>query len=140
MPPSFPVHKTGSMDFRRSVSILLVPIIATVVVVSAKSWSKPSSAIATSASVRKTPLARPLVLQADRLQSELITIRPTGFDPTEIRRAQGRFLLAVDNKSGLDEVTLQLTHEGGSRVREVHLPPGQLKWREKLNLPPGIIY
>ena len=74
---------------------------------------------------------------APQIQTALITIRPTGFDPSEIGVAEGHFRIAVDNKSGLDEVTLRLTREGGDRVREVRLPPGQLKWRETLMLPPG---
>jgi hypothetical protein len=77
------------------------------------------------------------VTQSPQIRTELITILPTGFDPTEIRVADGQFRIAVDNKSGLDDVTLRLTHEGGARVREMRLPPGQLKWREKLNLPDG---
>ncbi len=76
--------------------------------------------------------------QNPQIRTELITIRPTGFDPTEIRLTDGQFRIAVDNKSGLDEVTLRLTREGGARVREMRLPLGQLKWREKLNLPDGI--
>jgi hypothetical protein len=88
----------------------------------------------------KAPLPeRNLVLAADaqQLPMQLITIRPTGFDPAEISLRAEPFRLAIDNKSGLDEVTLRLSREGGSLVREKRLPPGQLKWREKINLPPG---
>src|SRR6267378_2420059 len=66
-----------------------------------------------------------------RMRAEIITIRPTGFDPTTITRSPGLFLLAVDNKTGLDAVTLRLTREGGNPVRETHLSPHQYKWREK---------
>jgi hypothetical protein len=76
-------------------------------------------------------------IQRERVQVELVTIRPTGFDPAEIRRAPGPFLLAVDNRSGRDTVMLRLTRERGSSVREVRLARGQLKWREKIDLPPG---
>src|SRR5258707_9850968 len=38
-----------------------------------------------------------------QIEVELITVRPTGFEPKEITRPPGRFLLGVDNKSGLDE-------------------------------------
>jgi len=71
------------------------------------------------------------------VQALLITIRPSGFDPVEVRRTEGPFLLAVDNRSGLDEVTLYLTGEGGARVREMHLSPERSRWREKIELPPG---
>jgi hypothetical protein len=81
-----------------------------------------------------------LVASADgqQLQMPLITIRPTGFDPSEISLRAEPFRLAIDNKSGLDEVTLRLTREGGNQIREKRLPRGQLKWREKINLPPGV--
>jgi hypothetical protein len=36
-------------------------------------------------------------------QAELITTTPAGFEPTEITRPHGRFLLAIDNRSGLEE-------------------------------------
>jgi len=37
------------------------------------------------------------------VQAELITVTPTGFEPSELTRPKGRFLLAIDNQSGLDE-------------------------------------
>jgi hypothetical protein len=77
------------------------------------------------------------VTQSSRIRTELITILPTGFDPAEIRLTDGQFRIAVDNKSGLDEVTLRLVREGGARVREMRLATGQLKLREKLDLPDG---
>lgn len=89
----------------------------------------------------KAPLPEPnvaLAAQGQQLQMQLITIRPTGFDPSEISLRAEPFRLAIDNKSGLDEVTLRLSREGGSQVREKRLPRGQLKWREKINLPPGV--
>ena len=75
--------------------------------------------------------------QKEGSQRALLTIRPTGFDPREINRAPGAFLLAVDNRSGNDAVTLHLSREGGVRLRDVPLTRGHLKWREKINLPPG---
>lgn len=42
----------------------------------------------------------------NHLQAEIVTITPTGFEPSEITRPQGRFILAVDNRSGLNEVHL----------------------------------
>ena len=71
------------------------------------------------------------------LTMQLITIRPTGFDPAAITRGPGRFLLAVDNKTGLTVVTLRITTDGGGPVREIRLAPAQHKWREKMILLPG---
>jgi len=137
MPPSFRQNNPRAIDLRRSLLVLLVLVLAVGFVLAAKSRNKSSSAITTAASLPPTPLPLAPIVQRDRLQSELITIRPTGFDPAEISRVQGRFLLAVDNKSGLDTVTVRLTREDGSPVREMRLPRGQLKARERISLPPG---
>jgi len=42
------------------------------------------------------------------VQAELVTILPTGFEPGQITRPRGRFLLLVQNRSGLQEVQLRL--------------------------------
>ena len=73
----------------------------------------------------------------DRLTVELITLRPFGFEPAEISRPQGRFLLAINNRTGLQEIDLQLNHETGNRLRQMRKPKGRHDWRELLDLPPG---
>lgn len=78
------------------------------------------------------PAANPSLLQVER-----ITIRPTGFDPGEITRPEGRFVLAVDNRSGLRELTLRLSDGGGRRLREVRVPREQPSWRVTLDAPAG---
>ena len=75
--------------------------------------------------------------QKERVQRELVTIRPTGFDPTEIRRVSGPFLLAIDNRSGSNTVTLRLSRERGDKLQDVPLTRGHLKWRERINLTTG---
>ncbi|HEX6731550.1 MAG TPA: hypothetical protein VF074_16105 [Pyrinomonadaceae bacterium] len=71
------------------------------------------------------------------LQAELITITPTGFEPAEITRPQGRFLLAIDNRSGLDEIEFYLERETGGRVDVPLSRRGKLAWREAIDLPRG---
>ena len=71
------------------------------------------------------------------LQAELVTITPTGFEPAEITRPPGRFLFAIDNRSGLDEVDLYLERETGGRVNVPLSRKGQLAWREAIDLSPG---
>jgi len=39
-------------------------------------------------------------------EAELITITPHGFEPREIMRPQGRFLLMIDNRSGVAATAL----------------------------------
>jgi hypothetical protein len=72
-----------------------------------------------------------------RVETERVTIRPGGFEPAEITRPQGEFILAVDNMSGLRELTLSIDREHGGHVQERHVTLEQLKWKTRLNLPPG---
>jgi len=74
---------------------------------------------------------------ATQPEAELVTITPTGFEPTEITRHQGSFLFAVDNRSGLDEVELYLERETGSRLDVTLSRKRKLAWREIVDLPPG---
>lgn len=75
---------------------------------------------------------------AARIGAEHITIRPTGFEPTEIIRPPGQFLLLVDNHTGLaDEVTLRIEEERGQKVREERVPLTKQKWTNVLDLAPG---
>lgn len=70
-------------------------------------------------------------------ESELITITPHGFEPQEITRPQGRFLLMIDNRSGLSATSLALTREAGERTHEMRVPREEPDWSDVVNLPPG---
>lgn len=72
-----------------------------------------------------------------RLEAETIILRSTGFSPREITRPQGKFLLAVDNRSGLDQVTLVLKREAGARLRDKPMSKDKSRWREVQDLHPG---
>ena len=71
------------------------------------------------------------------VQAELITVTPTGFEPSEITRPKGRFLLAIDNQSGLDEVEFYFERETGGRVNVPLSRRGKIAWREIVDLTPG---
>ncbi|HEV2763480.1 MAG TPA: hypothetical protein VGV38_10930 [Pyrinomonadaceae bacterium] len=73
----------------------------------------------------------------ERVEVETVTLRPTGFDPAEITRPQGPFILEVDNRSGLDELDLVVAAERGERLREARVPRTRLDWRQQLDLRPG---
>lgn len=70
-------------------------------------------------------------------ESELITITPHGFEPREITRPQGRFLLMIDNRSGLAATALALTREAGPRTHEMHVPREEPNWSSVVDLQPG---
>ncbi len=71
------------------------------------------------------------------MEVELVTVRPHGFVPAEITRPRGRFLLAVNDRSGLEEVDVRLFREAGGVEREVKVNRKKPDWRELVNLPPG---
>ena len=71
------------------------------------------------------------------VQAELITVTPTGFEPAELTRPKGRFLFAIDNRSGLDEVEFYFERETGGRVNVPLSRRGKLAWRELVDLTPG---
>jgi hypothetical protein len=75
--------------------------------------------------------------QAPRGDVERITIRPTGFEPTEITRPAGPLLLAVDNSSGLAEVQLRLAREHGAQLHEVRVSRHGRNWRQPIEFTPG---
>ena len=72
-----------------------------------------------------------------RVETELITITPRGFEPAEIKRPRGRVFLLVNNRASLDEVTLRLDRVAGGRLHEVRVPKKRLDWAELFDLTPG---
>jgi hypothetical protein len=75
--------------------------------------------------------------QGSSVKTERIIVRPTGFDPSSITRRTGKFLLAVDNKSGLDELTLKITNEQGEQLLYLPLSIERSKIRQTVTLPAG---
>jgi hypothetical protein len=72
-----------------------------------------------------------------RIDVEVITVRPTGFERTQITRPKGLFGIAVENRSGLADITLRLDQEGGPRLFQVPLVREKLSWKQGLDLLPG---
>ena len=72
-----------------------------------------------------------------RAEAELLVLRSDGFKPNEITRGPGRFLLALQNHSSEEELSLVLKQESGASVRQVRMAKRQSKLKEILELPPG---
>ena len=68
---------------------------------------------------------------------EMISVGPEGFQPATLTRPSGRFLLAINNRSGLKELTFQLLREDGTLMQEARVNPKQPNWRSLVNLPAG---
>ncbi len=86
--------------------------------------------------VNATPASVPQRRGAD-IQAELITIAPHGFEPRELSRPRGRFVLMIENRSGLKGVALRLSRADGSSVREMRVPREEPDWSAVLDLEPG---
>ena len=71
------------------------------------------------------------------LETELITLQPSGFEPNEIRRPQGAFILGVDNRAGVEAIELQFRRVDGQRLNTLQTPKRKVSWREVVDLPPG---
>lgn len=73
----------------------------------------------------------------EQVEVEVITVRANGFEPHEITRRHGPFMLAISNHSGTTELALRLDRVQGTRVHEVPLPKGRVRWNRVFDLPPG---
>ena len=72
-----------------------------------------------------------------RLETELITLQAAGFEPNEIKRPQGAFILGVDNRAGVEAVELQFMRADGQRLNALQTPKRKVSWREVVDLAPG---
>ena len=70
-------------------------------------------------------------------QEILITLKSEGFDPAEIRPQAGRFLLSIDNRSGVAELVLNLSRADGTQLKELHVSGAGGDWNEAFDLAPG---
>ena len=75
--------------------------------------------------------------QPQRIETELITITTTGFEPSEITRPQGQFFLDVDNRSELNNLELHLERVNGVREKSAKILKTAPELRLPLDLPPG---
>ena len=73
----------------------------------------------------------------DRVEAEVITILQTGFQPSTITRPHGQFLILIDNRSELEDLTLRLDSVAGKRLRELRQTKKQNVVKQLEDLPPG---
>ena len=68
---------------------------------------------------------------------ELITLRPPGFEPAEITRPKGPFVLFIDDRSGRDNSSLLLQRSNGGQLRAIGLERRKSEWNDVVDLTPG---
>lgn len=120
------------------VLIALIAVIGFTILAASKPMARAAGpGVAATATKRSASFALQNASASEHLESELVTIRPEGFDPAAITRPKGRFFLFVDNRSGLDAVTLRLDRVAGNRLHDVRVPREKLDWTEMVDLTPG---
>ena len=73
---------------------------------------------------------------ADReAKALLFAVQPYGFEPTEMVVEEGRYLLVVQNRSGLDDLLVTLQADDATKVHEEHTQRRQ--WRKRFDLKKG---
>ena len=114
--------------------VLVVSIVASLLVISVSvrsgAWARPEREENASNSSTQAQRGR-------RLEVELVTITADGFEPQEIRRTPGPFILAVRNRSGIDSLNIQIDDEQRNKIRDKSLPLETPYWREVITAPPG---
>jgi hypothetical protein len=124
------------------VKLALVVAVCTLLAgaVCAAKFGRAAAPAVAAAAAPSQPTAAATPAAPARLESEHITIRPTGFEPAEITRPAGRVLLFVNDRSGLDSLDLRLDAENVRRLFEVRVPrdtKGRHEWRQVVALVPG---
>ena len=114
---------------RISSSAAMAAVIAALVIVVAS--------LAGSAYMKTEVTPAPQRQKQERLETELITLQPSGFEPNEIRRPQGAFILGVDNRAGVEALELQFMRADGHRLNALQTPKRKVSWREVVDLAPG---
>lgn len=126
--------------FRPSL-VLIVLTLAAITLVSARAHKlrPPSRAQMTSTTEKSASAvsALPQGAPQEAMEAELITVLPNGFEPAEIRRPAGKFLLAIDNRSGLPEINLSLVRVAGNLVQDLRIRREKPDLRKVVELGPG---
>jgi len=73
----------------------------------------------------------------ERIEVEVITVGANGFEPRAITCHDGQFILALTNRTEVDELALRLDRVRGDRLQEVRMRRGRIRWNQVLNLPSG---
>ncbi|MFN8007376.1 MAG: hypothetical protein U0V70_10200 [Terriglobia bacterium] len=79
--------------------------------------------------------------ESKKIESEVIALWPSGFEPGTLQRPVGKFLLAVDNRSGIEEIDLELNalvHGAkADRLAQRRSEKGTPDWSPLIDLPAG---
>jgi hypothetical protein len=129
-----------SINFNRAVIIISAIVVVAPLSWSAKAWLVSSANASPVAHPPQTSMPGQGIQEKaapSSIQVEPVTLKPSGFEPNEIRRPASPFVLAVNNRSRLLDVSFKLLREDGHKLHEMKGPKGQVNQRKLLDLPPG---
>ena len=72
-----------------------------------------------------------------RLKTVAVTLTPDGFQPQTIEQKKGPFFFAVNNRTGIDGLTIELKREVGGGLKEIKMDTKHHRGAEVFDLPPG---
>ena len=136
-------HHSHTLPAFLKMTLLVALVVAITAIALAKRSIFPSK-VGSSASVSagKSEAITPVAAQRQRtianMEAELVTVTSHGFEPRQITRPQGRFLLLIDNRSGLATVAPRLTPVGGLRLLNLTIPREEPNWSDVLDLQAGV--
>lgn len=81
-------------------------------------------------------LGRQAVYQ-DPIEEVSLMLTSSGFAPAELRPHGKKFLLSLDNRTDVKELTLRVARNDGVQIREIRVPGGGGDWSELFELQPG---
>ena len=130
------LRRSRTTVFAQVALIIVAATVVTALAVSARVWTKSptDSAPLTTAAARNKPQNN---REPAPYHVELITLRPQGFVPGEITRPAGRFMIGIDNRTGLKDVEIRLIRETRIKEHEVRISRNKPDWRGVVNLAPG---
>jgi len=139
MRSQFTFRKT---NFAASVSILIA---LAIVSISARAWfGKPAktdmpqlTAACCVSKAQATAMPTALAVTQIPLSGAVITLTRFGFEPEQVTVQSGRCLLSLRNRSGTEDITLQLTAQAGERLTSTRFRTGRRRLEQVLNLTPG---
>lgn len=98
-----------------------------------ESVSPPVMSLSTT-ETREVPPMQALVSNS----AELLILTPNGFIPDAITRSTGSFLLVVENRCGLDQITLQLNSAAKTNLRTTESFIQRPESQDVFDLSPGV--
>lgn len=72
-----------------------------------------------------------------RIPALIVTLHPSGFEPSVVAISERRFFLVVQNATGTSNLNLRLSRQLGPQLKDAAVRGADPQLREVLDLPPG---